>query len=94
MTIYAHSANKSLPQVQEMYEGKGYADFKRDLAEVMVETLTPIQRRHKELVGSQELKEILVVGARKASQVATVTLKRAKDRLGLLNLIDPTMRTI
>ncbi|MGI6643781.1 MAG: tryptophan--tRNA ligase [Bacillota bacterium] len=94
MTIYANCANKSLAEVQAMYEGKGYAEFKRDLAQVVVETLEPIQNRHKELAGSQELKDILTAGARKANQVAAATLKRAKERLGLLNLIDPTARTV
>lgn len=94
LTIYSHCAGQSIPEVEAAYQGKGYADFKNGLAEVVVETLRPVQDRFAALKGSGELGSILAAGARKANAVAAPTLRLAKERLGLSTLIDPVKRSI
>ncbi len=89
MTIYAHCAGMSLDEVEAAYSGKGYAVFKRDLAEIVIETVSPLQERYSQLCGSDAVERILLEGAEKAHKIASCTLKRAKERLGLLNLVDP-----
>src|SRR5690606_25823629 len=42
MSIYAHCSGMSLEEIEREYEGKGYGDFKKDLAEHVVNTLKPI----------------------------------------------------
>ncbi|MBX5435737.1 MAG: tryptophan--tRNA ligase [Alicyclobacillaceae bacterium] len=84
MTIYALCAGKSLADVEAMYEGKGYGVFKKDLAEVVVATLEPIQARYRELVESDEIEHILREGARKARERAAATLDQVKERIGFL----------
>ena len=50
-----------------MYRGKGYGDFKRDLAEVLVEALSPIRERALELLDDpRQLDGILDAGAERA----------------------------
>jgi tryptophanyl-tRNA synthetase len=82
--IYASIAGKTILQLQEQYEGKGYGNFKKDLAEVVVEALFPIRERALELLDDpRELDELLEAGAEKARKVASSTLHDAWAKLGL-----------
>jgi tryptophanyl-tRNA synthetase len=84
LEIYAVMAGKSVPEVEEMYRGKGYGDFKGDLAEVLVESLSPIRERALELLDDpRELDGILAAGAEKARRVASSTLHDAWAKMGL-----------
>src|ERR687885_1152229 len=76
--IYAALAEKSILELEEQYEGRGYGDFKKDLAEVVVEALSPIRERSLELLDDpRELDEILESGAERARKVASSTLHDA-----------------
>jgi tryptophanyl-tRNA synthetase len=82
--IYASLTARAVPEIEDQYRGKGYGDFKKDLAEVVVESLSPIRERTLELLDDpRELDEILEVGAEKAREVARSTLLDAWARLGL-----------
>jgi len=85
LEIYAVMAGTTIPEVEEMYRSRGYGDFKRDLAEVLVEALSPIRERALELLEGdpRELDEILEAGADKARKVASSTLHDAWTKLGL-----------
>ncbi|MFZ9674936.1 MAG: tryptophan--tRNA ligase [Ilumatobacteraceae bacterium] len=64
-----------------------YGPLKNDAGEAVVELLTPIQHRYRELMGDRaELSRLLHVGAEKARNVASRTLQRAYDNIGLLPL--------
>ncbi len=84
MTIFAQCSGQSLEQVQAAYEGQGYGAFKKDLAEVVVQSLEPLQSRYAEIRSSGEIHRILREGADRASAVAEVTLRRAKEAMGFL----------
>lgn len=72
-------------QVVEMYNGKGYADFKRDIAEVIVEELAPLQERVKNLLGDKKaLEEIYKKGAEKANYAAIKNLRKMQKKIGLI----------
>ena len=82
--IYAALTGKTIPELEEQYGGKGYGDFKRDLAEVVVEALSPIRERALELLDEpRELDELLEAGAEKARKVASSTLHDAWAKMGL-----------
>jgi tryptophanyl-tRNA synthetase len=82
--IYAGLTDRSVPEIEDQYRGKGYGDFKKDLAEVVVESLAPIRERTLELLGDpRELDEVLEAGAEKARGVARSTLHDAWAKLGL-----------
>lgn len=71
--------------VVEMYDGKGYADFKNDVAEAIVEELAPVQERVKALLGDKKaLEEIYKKGAEKASYAAMKTLRKMQKKIGLI----------
>jgi tryptophanyl-tRNA synthetase len=85
LTIYSVLAERSIESLETEYAGRGYGDFKKDLAEVVVETFTPIRTRTLELLDDPaELDRILAKGADKAAAIADVTLATAYDRIGLL----------
>ncbi len=85
LTIYALLAGEPVPVIAERYEGKGYADLKQDLAEVVVEVLAPIQERMRALEAdpSQTL-SVLKDGAERAEAIAERTMARVRERVGLL----------
>lgn len=84
MTIYALCANMSIQDVEAKFAGQGYGPFKKDLAEVVVETLEPIQTRYKELVESSLVDDILHEGAKRANEKAAHTLAEVKRKFGFL----------
>jgi tryptophanyl-tRNA synthetase len=83
LSIYSILNNESIEQIEERYEGKGYGDFKHDAAEVVVNALTPIQEKYKELMESEKLDEILDQGAEKANAVASKMVKKMENAMGL-----------
>jgi tryptophanyl-tRNA synthetase len=83
LTIYSILDKKTIPEIEAMYDGKGYGDFKGDLADVVVNVLKPIQERYYSLLDSSELDQILDEGAARANEVASKTLKKMENAMGL-----------
>ncbi|WML43379.1 tryptophan--tRNA ligase [Neobacillus sp. PS3-40] len=83
LSIYSILDGKSIAEIEEMYHGKGYGEFKADLAEVVIKALAPIQEKYYQLVESNELDDILDKGSEKANLVATKMLKKMENAMGL-----------
>ncbi len=83
MTIYSVFSGKSLEEIEKMYDGKGYGDFKKDLVEVAIDGIRPIRERFNEIRKSQELLTALDDGRERATAIAEKTLKRVYDTFGL-----------
>lgn len=83
LSIYSIFSGKSAAELEAQYEGKGYGDFKGDLAQVVIRELEPVQQRYHSLMESSELDEILDRGAAKANQVAGKMLKKMENAMGL-----------
>lgn len=83
LSIYSILSNKSIEDIEAMYEGKGYGDFKADTAKVVAEALAPIQERYYELVDSSELDDILDQGADKANATANKMLRKMRNAMGI-----------
>jgi tryptophanyl-tRNA synthetase len=84
LDIYAGLTDVPVTEIEERYRGKGYGDLKKDLAEVVVEGLSPIRDRTRELLDNpRELDEILEAGAEKAREIARSTLREAWTKMGL-----------
>jgi tryptophanyl-tRNA synthetase len=85
LTIFAALDGRTVAELVEVYAGKGYGDLKKDLAEVLVEWVRPIQERTRALIDDPaELDKILAVGAEKARSVAEATLRTVYERVGFL----------
>jgi tryptophanyl-tRNA synthetase len=83
LNIYSILANKSIEQLEQEYAGKGYGEFKADLAQVVIDTLKPIQEKYYHLMESELLDQVLDEGAEKANQVANKMLKKMENAMGL-----------
>jgi tryptophanyl-tRNA synthetase len=85
LEIYSALTDRSVEEIESAYIGKGYGDFKKDLADRLVEHLEPIQQRHNELMNdSEQLLTLLEKGRERASAVADDKLAEVKQVLGLL----------
>jgi len=85
LAIYHLFSNKPIKKIEEQYKGKGYAEFKKDLAEIIIKGLKPIQEKRKMLEKNPQLvKKILTEGAKKAQKLAHQTMKEVKEKIGLV----------
>ncbi|MDD7794969.1 tryptophan--tRNA ligase [Clostridium sp. 'White wine YQ'] len=67
------------------YTDKGYAEFKKDVGDAIVDELTPLQEKiNNLLLNKSYLEEIYKNGAVKASYVANKTLRKVQKKIGLI----------
>jgi tryptophanyl-tRNA synthetase len=85
LTIFSVLGGRSIDALVDDYAGRGYGDFKKDLAEVVVGAFEPIRERVLELLDDPaELDRLLAINADRASEVAEATLAKVYDRIGFL----------
>jgi tryptophanyl-tRNA synthetase len=85
LTIFSALTGSSIVDLEARYAGKGYGDFKSDLAEAVLEFVTPVQAKVREYVDDPaELDVILAKGAHRAREVAVATMEQVRDRVGFL----------
>jgi tryptophanyl-tRNA synthetase len=83
LSIYSVFTGISIEKLEEQYQGQGYGVFKKDLVEIVCDSLAPIKERYNEIRPSSELIDILKDGAERADLIAQKTMKRVKERFGL-----------
>src|SRR5699024_6903721 len=83
LTIYSSCSGKSIEDLETTYKGKGYGEFKQDVANAVIDVLKPIQDRYHELIDTEALDNILDRGADKADFEANKMLRKAKKAMGL-----------
>jgi len=84
LTIYALLSGLSRSDIERRFAGKGYTDLKQELAEVIIESLVPLQSRYQELMKEPVyIDRLLVEGASKVQPIAEKTLRIVKDKVGL-----------
>ena len=70
-------------QVESEFEGAGYGDFKKAVAEAVVEYLAPVRERYAELRPDEgELDRIFAIGAEKARAIAAPVVADVRERMG------------
>ncbi len=82
LTIYQLMSGKTQEECEANFAGKGYGDFKREIAETVAEYMKPFQEKVNQY-DDADLSEILKKGADKAREVASVTLKDVYKKMGL-----------
>ncbi|WP_033742400.1 tryptophan--tRNA ligase [Helicobacter pylori] len=83
LNIYMLLSDESPEKIEERFKNKGYGDFKKELAEVMIQALKPIQERYRE-ISDDEVKAVLNGGVEKARPLAQATYQKAKELMGLI----------
>ena len=83
MNIYSALSNKTIEEIEKEFEGQNYGTFKKKIADIVVETLIPIQERYHELLNSDELDLILDEGITKSKEIAKNKYIEMKKKMGL-----------
>lgn len=83
LQIFSNLSGRTIDELVTDYGSTGYGRFKGDLAELVAETLAPIQARYEKLLVSDDLHDILAMGAKKANEKATKTLARMEAAMGI-----------
>jgi len=85
LRIYAALSGEPVAELEAKYAGTGYGGFKKDVAELLVETFGPIREQtHAILADEPGLDRILARGAARAHQVAAATMAQVRARMGFL----------
>jgi tryptophanyl-tRNA synthetase len=86
LVIMSVLTGKAVDELEQKYVGKGYGDFKKDLAELVVKIVKPLQHEHNLLMkdGNDKIDKALEHGWWRASELANAKLGRVKEILGLL----------
>lgn len=83
INIYSLLSDKTTAEIEKMYIGKGYGDFKTDLADVVVNLLKPLQAKI-EAISDTEVLTILKAGADKVRPLAQQKIIDVKQKVGFI----------
>ena len=84
LAIYHHLTGKSMREIEEAFTGKGYGDFKKSLAEIVIAHLEPIsQKINAYKKDPAELARILDAGRDAAREMASKKIKLVRERMGI-----------
>ncbi|MBY0383894.1 tryptophan--tRNA ligase, partial [bacterium] len=85
MTIYSVLTGKTFAEIEKAYEGKMYGHFKTDLAQIVVETMAPVQDKYNQLMADRgQLMQILKTNKSRAEEKAQKTLRLVQEKIGLV----------
>jgi len=85
LTIHSALSGRTIAELENEFDGKGYSDFKAAVADVVVEYLRPIRARAMELLEDEKhLLQILHQGSEKARAVAQGTIETTYKNLGVV----------
>ena len=83
INIYTCLTGMSIKEIEEKYKDSNYGTFKKDVADIVVNTIIPIQKRYYELLNSNELNLILDQGMNKTNEIAKKKYQELKNIVGL-----------
>jgi len=85
MTIYSKITGDTMEAIEQRYEGLGYAKFKDDVAEIIIEELRPVREKFEYLLKNKSyLEDIYMEGANNAEKVARKTLRKVYKKVGFV----------
>lgn len=77
------SNERSFEDIEKEFEGKGYGDFKKAVADAVCNKLEEIQTRYHEIINSDLIETTLANGAKKASAIASEKLNKVQKAIGM-----------
>lgn len=85
INIYSVLEGIGVDEIVRRYENKGYGDFKKDVAEVVITALEPLQDRYNDYLNNKDfLEEVYKKGAKKAEEKAYTTLAKVYKKVGFI----------
>jgi len=82
LTIYAQLGGRQISRLVKDYQGKGYGDFKKDLADVVIEFLEKFQKKYNS-ISDQEVIKILEAGRKKVEKMAYAKMEKVRQVIGV-----------
>jgi len=82
LTIYAQLGNRQIKRLVKDYQGKGYGEFKKDLAEVVAKFLTEFQEKYSQ-ISDEQVQNILTNGAVRAKEIANAKMQVVRQVIGV-----------
>ena len=82
LTIYALLGNREIPRLVKDYKGKGYGDFKKDLADVVVKFLTDFQNKYNS-ISDDDVARILEEGKEKMLNISEAKMEKVRKLIGV-----------
>ena len=83
ISIHALFSGKTTEEIESMYAGKGYADFKTGLADVVCGFLEEFQTKYK-AISDEEVMQVLRAGAEKVRPLAQKKIQEVKELVGFI----------
>lgn len=84
LTIYKMFSLKTEKEIEKEFVEKGYGDFKKALAEIVIEKISPIREKVQKILKDEKyLDKVLAEGAEYASKIASNKIKEIKKKIGL-----------
>ena len=84
LTIYSAMKDISIEEAEERFKDSRYGEFKKAVADAVIEEIEPFQARYREIIANKSYEKALADGAEKAKAIADKTLKRVQKAIGLL----------
>lgn len=85
LVIYSEFSGKTIKDIEKEYSGKRYGEFKKDLAEIMIESLKNFRDKREELAKNKDyIMDVLKAGKEKIQKKAQETLSEVKKKIGIL----------
>lgn len=83
INIYASLSGLNIQEVEEKFKDSNYGEFKKEVANLVVEKVSTIQEKYNELLKSDKLEEILNDGIEAVRPMAKKKYEIMKQKLGL-----------
>ncbi len=85
LMIYSLFSGKTIVELEKKFKDRGYAEFKKSLAELLINSLETFRRKRKELIMREVyVREILNQGTKRAKVIAQSTIQEARKKMGLI----------
>jgi tryptophanyl-tRNA synthetase len=85
LRIYSALTGESIASIEARYGSSGYGQFKKDLAEIVVDALAPVRERTEKVLADEvRLDRVLAHGAARAGEVARETMALVRERVGFV----------
>ena len=83
INIYVSLSEMSISEVEEKFKDSNYGNFKKEVANLVVDKISKIQDKYNEIINSEELDKILDCGREKTRKIAKIKYLEVKEKVGL-----------
>ncbi|NLY44181.1 MAG: tryptophan--tRNA ligase [Clostridiaceae bacterium] len=85
LSIYSSLTGEKISEIEERFAGKGYGEFKKEVAEVVIESLRPIQQKYQDYMNNPDyVREVYTTSAEKALAISSRTLNKVYEKIGFV----------